>query len=106
MGVPDINNPLLGETYAELNEQLYRTWNPTTKKEIKRVPVRADNELIMDRPLQDILRVDFLPYVSLASDVERELKNRGVQDIFIACVDGLKGFPEAIETVFPEEITI
>ncbi len=30
-----------------------------------------------------------------------ELKNRGVQDIFIACVDGLKGFPEAIEAVFP-----
>lgn len=30
-----------------------------------------------------------------------ELKNRGVQDIFIACVDGLKGFPEAIETVYP-----
>jgi putative transposase len=32
--------------------------------------------------------------------VMTELKNRGVQDIFIACVDGLKGFPEAIETVF------
>ena len=31
-----------------------------------------------------------------------ELKNRGVVDVFIACVDGLKGFPEAIETVFPE----
>lgn len=31
-----------------------------------------------------------------------ELKNRGVQDILIACVDGLKGFPEAIETVFPQ----
>ncbi len=30
-----------------------------------------------------------------------ELKNRGVKDLFIACVDGLKGFPEAIETVFP-----
>ncbi len=30
-----------------------------------------------------------------------ELKNRGVADIFIACVDGLKGFPEAIEAVFP-----
>jgi len=29
--------------------------------------------------------------------VVTELKNRGVQDIFIACVDGLKGFPEAIE---------
>ena len=31
-----------------------------------------------------------------------ELRNRGVQDIYIACVDGLKGFPEAIETVFPQ----
>jgi transposase-like protein len=29
------------------------------------------------------------------------LKNRGVQDILIACIDGLKGFPEAINTVFP-----
>jgi putative transposase len=34
--------------------------------------------------------------------VVTELKNRGVADIFIACVDGLKGFPEAIETVFPK----
>jgi putative transposase len=32
--------------------------------------------------------------------VLNELKNRGVQDILIACVDGLKGFPEAIESVF------
>jgi len=31
-----------------------------------------------------------------------ELSNRGVKDIFIACVDGLKGFPQAIETVFPK----
>ncbi len=34
--------------------------------------------------------------------VVTELKNRGVCDIFIACVDGLKGFPEAIEAVFPQ----
>jgi putative transposase len=31
-----------------------------------------------------------------------ELRNRRVKDIFIACVDGLKGFPQAIETVFPQ----
>jgi transposase-like protein len=31
-----------------------------------------------------------------------ELKNRGVKDIFIACIDGLRGFPEAITTVFPK----
>lgn len=34
--------------------------------------------------------------------VVTELKNRGLQDIFIACVDGLKGFPEAIEAVYPK----
>jgi putative transposase len=30
-----------------------------------------------------------------------ELRNRGVKDMLIVCVDGLKGFPQAIETVFP-----
>lgn len=30
------------------------------------------------------------------------LKNRGVEDILIACVDGLTGFPQAIEAVFPQ----
>jgi putative transposase len=34
-----------------------------------------------------------------------EINNRGVKDIFIACVDGLKGFSEAIESVFPQTIT-
>ena len=31
-----------------------------------------------------------------------ELKNRGLQDVLIACIDGLKGFPEAIEAVYPD----
>ena len=31
-----------------------------------------------------------------------DLQNRGVKDIFIACVDGLKGFPETIETMYPK----
>lgn len=34
--------------------------------------------------------------------VINELKSRGIEDIFIACVDGLKGFPQAIEAVFPK----
>jgi putative transposase len=33
-----------------------------------------------------------------------DLKQRGVRDILICCVDGLKGFPEAIEAVFPETV--
>jgi putative transposase len=35
-------------------------------------------------------------------EVLNELKQRGIADILIACVDGLKGFPEAIEAVFPK----
>lgn len=34
-------------------------------------------------------------------NVLTELQNRGVKDILIACVDGLKGFPDAINTVYP-----
>lgn len=35
-------------------------------------------------------------------NVLTELKNRGTEDIFIACIDGLTGFPDAINTVFPK----
>jgi putative transposase len=35
-------------------------------------------------------------------NVLTELQNRGVNNILIACVDGLKGFPDAINTVFPQ----
>ena len=35
-------------------------------------------------------------------NVLTELQNRGVKDLLIACVDGLKGFPEAINTVYPQ----
>ena len=34
--------------------------------------------------------------------VMTELKNRGLKDVYIVCTDGLKGFPQAIETVFPQ----
>ena len=35
-------------------------------------------------------------------NVLTELKSRGIHYILIACVDGLKGFPDAINTVFPQ----
>jgi putative transposase len=34
--------------------------------------------------------------------VLNDLKTRGVEDILIACIDGLKGFPDAIRTAFPK----
>jgi putative transposase len=41
-------------------------------------------------------------YADFWMQVLGELRHRGVSDILIACVDGLKGFPEAIEAVFPQ----
>ena len=35
-------------------------------------------------------------------NVLTDLQNRGVKDIMIACIDGLKGFPDAIKSVFPD----
>ena len=34
--------------------------------------------------------------------VLNELKTRGVEEVFLACVDGLKGFPQAIEAAYPQ----
>lgn len=35
-------------------------------------------------------------------NVLTELRNRGVRDIYLVCVDGLKGFPQAIESIYPK----
>ena len=70
-----------------------------------------------ERPLEEIYAVVFMDaihyhvrnegrivkravYIWLS--ILNGLKNRGVEDILIACVDGLTGFPQAIEAVFPE----
>jgi len=37
--------------------------------------------------------------------VLNELRQRGVQDIYIASMDGLKGLPEAVSAVFPKTLT-
>lgn len=36
--------------------------------------------------------------------VVTELKNRGVEQIYVACVGGLEDFPEAINSIFPKTI--
>src|ERR1700737_2880129 len=35
-------------------------------------------------------------------NVLTELRNRGVRDVYLFCVDGLKGFPQAIESLYPK----
>ena len=71
-----------------------------------------------ERPLDEVYAVVFMDaihyhvrsegrivkravYIALGIDMNG-LKNRGVEDILIACVDGLNGFPQAIEAVYPK----
>jgi transposase-like protein len=79
-----------------------------------RVNVR-ENQRVLKKALYLVLGVDLNGQKDLLGmwmaqtegakfwlSVLTELQNRGVKDIFIACVDGLIGLPEAIETVYPQ----
>ncbi|MCP4209225.1 MAG: IS256 family transposase [Shimia sp.] len=77
--------------------------------------LRKDHK-IANRAIYIVLAVDLEGYKDVlghwVSDGEEgasfwlsvvtDLKNRGVEDVFIACVDGLKGFKQAIQSVFPQ----
>jgi hypothetical protein len=71
MGVPDIDNPIIGEVYVELNEVQQKVWHPDEQMDVVHVVVLADGrEKIMDKPLRDLLGVNFLTWTSWAGDVE------------------------------------
>ena len=74
-----------------------------------------ENQQVLNKSLYLVLAVDLHGHKELLGmwiaqtegakfwlQVLTELQNRGVKDIFIACVDGLTGLPEAIETVYPQ----
>jgi putative transposase len=74
-----------------------------------------DNQRIVNKSLYLALGINLSGYKELLGmwlaqsegakfwlSVLTELQNRGVKDLFIACVDGLTGFPEAIEAVYPQ----
>jgi putative transposase len=73
-----------------------------------------ENQRVINKALYLVLAVDLNGHKELLGmwlaqtegakfwlQVLTELQNRGVKDIFIACVDGLTGLPEAIETAYP-----
>lgn len=77
--------------------------------------VKDDKGRAVTRAIYDILGINKSGYKDLLGmyisesevanfwlDVMTDLQNRGVRDILVCCVDGLKGFPDAIQSVFPE----
>src|ERR1043165_6312175 len=69
MGVPDAQYPLLGETYVELNEQQRKVWHPAEGKDVIHVVVTANgNEILMDKPLRNILNINFFTLFGWCDD--------------------------------------
>lgn len=74
-----------------------------------------ENQRVLNKSVYLVLAVDLNGQIKLLGmwiaqtegarfwlGVLTELQNRGVKDLFIACVDGLTGLPEAIETAYPQ----
>jgi hypothetical protein len=82
MGLWDVNSPQLGETYLNLTEHYIRLWNEEKEKLVIWVRVTAGDEVLLMEPLEEILGINFFPFVSWADDVEKtDMYSDGVGDI-------------------------
>jgi hypothetical protein len=72
MGVPDVQNPVLGETYVEINEMQIKLWDDAKKEDVVTVVVTGQsNQVLMQKPLREILGINLFTWASWAGDVER-----------------------------------
>lgn len=82
MGVPDIENPIIGETYVQLAEKYIRLWDEKKNKLVIYVRVCVDDEVLLYKALEDIFGINFFPFISWADDVEKtDLYSDGIGDI-------------------------
>lgn len=71
MGVPDMNDPQLGQTWVALKVHYQKIWDDKDQEEHIHVIVMADHEILSAKPLQDMLGVDFYPLITWSDDPER-----------------------------------
>lgn len=56
MGVPDVDNPILGETYVEINEHYLKEWDEKLGQEVFNLYVTAEGvEVLMEKALEDVI---------------------------------------------------
>lgn len=82
MGVWDIDAPSLGETFVNLTEHYIKLWSPERKKLVLWIRVTAENETLLMKPLEDLLGINWFPFVTWSDDIEKtDLFPDGVGDI-------------------------
>jgi hypothetical protein len=63
--------PQVGETWIELNEHYVKLWDEEKKEFVLYLVTMADQEVLLQKPLKEILNIDFYPFVTWADDLER-----------------------------------
>lgn len=83
LGVPDVMNPIVGETYVELNEHQIKVWDEANQEDVVHIVVSANgSEILMDKPLREILHVNFFTLCTWADDIERtDFWSDGIADV-------------------------
>lgn len=82
MGDYQITNPEVGETYVDVSEHYLKLWDEKKKKIMITVQVTAQGITLLSMQLEELLNINFFPFVSWADDVERtDLYSDGLADI-------------------------
>lgn len=71
VGVSDIDNPTLGTTVVQLKAHFQKVFDLSDGQQYLHVIVIADKEILMAKPLKEVLGVGFFPFVTWSDDIER-----------------------------------
>ena len=71
LGVPSMNDPILGQTVVQLKVHFQKVWDMKDQQDHIHVIVICDSEILMAKPLKELLNVDFFTFVTWSDDVER-----------------------------------
>lgn len=82
LGLWDVNNPEVGQTYVEINEHYIRLWDDDSKRLVIWVRITADGITLFKKKLEDMFGINFFPFITWADDIEKtDIWSDGMGDI-------------------------
>jgi hypothetical protein len=82
MGLYDVDNPRVGETFVELTEHYIKIWDESAKKLRIKIRVQSGQFILLDKYLEDLFNINFFPFVTWADDIEKtDIWSDGMGDI-------------------------
>lgn len=82
LGLWDVNNPEVGQTYVEINEHYVRLWDDESNRLVIWVRITADGITLFKKKLEDMFGINFFPFITWADDIEKtDIWSDGMGDI-------------------------